>query len=109
MTDTQAGSRRSLDKTKSLREKENKQAWLDAWVDPVADVKAFSSCVTTCNLLGDGDWRLVVADTDRKLKVHKYFTHAHIRLAVAAIDIIPRCRSGKAPTKPWSKPCWMIL
>ena len=70
MADTQASTRRTLDKTKSLRDKDNKQAWLDAWVDPVADVKAFSSCVATCNLLGDGDWRLVVADTDRKLKVH---------------------------------------
>lgn len=46
-----------------------KQVWLDAWADPVAGVKAFSSCITTCNLCGDGYWRLVIADADKKLKV----------------------------------------
>jgi hypothetical protein len=46
-----------------------KQLWLDAWADPVAGVKAFSTCITTCNLCGDGDWRLVIADADKKLKV----------------------------------------
>lgn len=48
-----------------------KQLWLDAWADPVAGVKAFSGCITTCNLCGDGDWRLIVADADKKLKVWK--------------------------------------
>lgn len=43
--------------------------WLDAWSDPVAGVSAFSSCIHTCNLFGDGDWRLIVADADKKLKV----------------------------------------
>lgn len=46
-----------------------KQLWLDAWADPVAGVKAFSCCIHTCNLSGDGDWRLVIADADKKLKV----------------------------------------
>jgi hypothetical protein len=46
-----------------------KQVWLDAWQDPVAGVSAYTSCVHTCNLFGDGDNRLVVADEDRKLKV----------------------------------------
>jgi Bardet-Biedl syndrome 1 protein len=43
--------------------------WLDAWSDPVAGVSAFSGCIHTCNLFGDGDWRLVIADSDLKLKV----------------------------------------
>lgn len=52
------------------RDTEPRQLWLDAWTDPVASVKAFSSCIHTCNLFGDGDWRLVVADhVDKKLKV----------------------------------------
>jgi Ciliary BBSome complex subunit 1 len=46
-----------------------KKLWLDAWADPVAGVQAFSSCVHTCNLYGDGEWRFVVADADKKLKV----------------------------------------
>eukprot|EP00878_Enallax_costatus_P007416 GHUV01007766.1.p1 GENE.GHUV01007766.1~~GHUV01007766.1.p1 ORF type:complete len:464 (+),score=128.94 GHUV01007766.1:2271-3662(+) len=48
-----------------------KQLWLDAWSDPVAGVKAFSNCIHTCNLYGDGDWRLVVADADKTIKVWK--------------------------------------
>ena len=47
----------------------SKKIWLDAWIDPVAGLSAHTPCVHTCNLLGDGDWRLVVADTDKKLKV----------------------------------------
>lgn len=46
-----------------------KPTWLDAWHDPVAGVSAYSPCVHTCDLFGDGDYRLVVADTDQKLKV----------------------------------------
>ena len=43
--------------------------WLDAHFDPLAGVKAFSSCLHTCDLYGDGDWRLAVAGLDKKLKV----------------------------------------
>jgi Bardet-Biedl syndrome 1 protein len=46
-----------------------KSVWLDAYSDPVAGVSAYSPCVHVCNLFGDGDNRLVVADEDRKLKV----------------------------------------
>jgi Bardet-Biedl syndrome 1 protein len=43
--------------------------WLEAWHDPVAGVKAFGNCITTADLFGDGDWRLVVASFDKTLKV----------------------------------------
>lgn len=43
--------------------------WLDAWCDPVAGAATLCGCVATCNLFGDGDWRLVVADVaEKKLK-----------------------------------------
>lgn len=45
--------------------------WLEAWNDPVAGVKAYSPCMTTADLFGDGDWRLVVATMDRKLKARR--------------------------------------
>jgi len=45
--------------------------WLEAWYDPVASVKAYTPCITTADLFGDGDWRLVVASMDKKLKVWK--------------------------------------
>jgi len=43
--------------------------WLDAWMDPMANANAFSSCVATADLAGDSEWRLVVAGADRKMKV----------------------------------------
>jgi hypothetical protein len=43
--------------------------WLDAWSDPMANVDADSACVESADLAGDGEWRLVVAGADRKLKV----------------------------------------
>lgn len=58
-----------LSRTRSTAPGRDTVVWLDAWTDPVAGVKAFGSCITTCNLCGDGDWRLVVADADKKLKV----------------------------------------
>ncbi|GFR47769.1 hypothetical protein Agub_g9536 [Astrephomene gubernaculifera] len=45
--------------------------WLEAFNDPVAGITAYTPCVHTCNLFGDGDNRLVIADEDRKLKVWK--------------------------------------
>ncbi len=42
--------------------------WLDAWSDPLAGLRAFSCCMCTANLFGDGDWRLAIADADAKLK-----------------------------------------
>jgi Bardet-Biedl syndrome 1 protein len=50
-----------------------KQLWLDAWADPVAGLNAFTNCIHTCNLYGDGDWRLVIADADKKIKVSAGF------------------------------------
>ncbi|GLC45690.1 Bardet-Biedl syndrome 1 protein [Pleodorina starrii] len=48
-----------------------KSVWLEAFNDPVAGITAYTPCVHTCNLFGDGDNRLVIADEDRKLKVWK--------------------------------------
>lgn len=45
-----------------------KSVWLDAFNDPVAGISAYTPCVHTCNLFGDGENRLVIADEDRKLK-----------------------------------------
>ncbi|KAL3141002.1 Bardet-Biedl syndrome 1 protein, variant 2 [Trebouxia sp. C0010 RCD-2024] len=45
--------------------------WLNAHYDPVANLRTFSTCLHTCDLYGDGDWRLAVAGLDKKLKVWK--------------------------------------
>lgn len=69
--------------------------WLDAWVDPVASVQTLTGCVraacsrcsfqvgthqhtvlvgglrlvAAADLSGDGDYKLLIGDTDKRLKV----------------------------------------
>ena len=44
--------------------------WLDAWSDQVANVDCTSELMTSGDLAGDGEWRLVMADAkNKKLKV----------------------------------------
>lgn len=78
-----------------------KQVWLDAWQDPVAGVSAYTSCVHTCNLFGDGDNRLVVADEDRKLKVwkgtQKASEHALLDTPVAICSFISETTAPRLP------------
>jgi Bardet-Biedl syndrome 1 protein len=45
--------------------------WLNAWHDPVANIKAFSQHIDLADLYGDGDHKLLIADIDKKLKVFK--------------------------------------
>ncbi|KAJ9510374.1 hypothetical protein QJQ45_015847 [Haematococcus lacustris] len=66
-----AGLSSSVGRSVRDRAAGSKSVWLDAWSDPVACLSAYSPCMHTCDLFGDGDWRLVVADEDRKLKVWK--------------------------------------
>lgn len=76
----------------------SKQMWLDAWADPVAGVQAFGCCITTCNLCGDGDWRLIVADTDKKLKVRERVTGNGCGVADARICSETLCKASPGTT-----------
>ncbi|WIA09492.1 hypothetical protein OEZ85_008892 [Tetradesmus obliquus] len=79
-----------------------KQLWLDAWADPVAGLNAFTNCIHTCNLYGDGDWRLVVADADKKIKVWKGTAkaseHALVEAPVAITSFITDSTAPRVPT-----------
>jgi len=58
---------------KAARASEERQArsvWLHAWHDPVAGLKAFTPCVRMCDLSGDNESKLLVASSDRKLKIY---------------------------------------
>eukprot|EP00756_Hemistasia_phaeocysticola_P002698 Hpha_TRINITY_DN11831_c1_g1::TRINITY_DN11831_c1_g1_i1::g.2138::m.2138/K16746/BBS1; Bardet-Biedl syndrome 1 protein len=46
-----------------------KPLWLDAWTNSLASVKALSSCIDLADVNGDGDWKLLIADAQKKLKV----------------------------------------
>ena len=54
----------------------NAERWLKAFEDPLASIYTFSCCVALCDLTGDGDTKLVVADLgtvnyNMKLRVYK--------------------------------------
>lgn len=66
-----------------------RKLWLEAWHDAVAGIKAYTPCVTACNLHGDGEWRLVVADADKKLKVRARGVDGLVPQAFAAVQRPP--------------------
>ena len=47
------------------------QPWLNAWTDPVANLRSFSPCVRLADIAADGDHRLLVADSTKKVKVFR--------------------------------------
>ena len=55
----------------SSKRKGRRSPWLDAWADPLADLRAFSPCLKTGNISGDGDTEMLVACVDKKLAVYK--------------------------------------
>lgn len=61
-----------------------KELWLDAWNDPVANINCFSGCIAACDLYADGDSRLVIADTTKKLKLWKG-THKSTEMALTDV------------------------
>jgi Bardet-Biedl syndrome 1 protein len=78
-----------------------RKVWLNALTDPVAGLSAYSACMHTCNLLGDGEWRLVVADSDKKLKVwkgtQKQSDNTLLDTAVAITSFISDTTSPRIP------------
>ena len=50
--------------------------WLHAWHDPLAGVKATAQCVRMADLSSDGDSKLLICDSSKKLKVYRGTTLA---------------------------------
>jgi len=49
---------------------EEKQLWLTAFKDHLANIRAYSACVETADLAGTGDFQLVIADAGKKLRLY---------------------------------------
>lgn len=45
--------------------------WLNAWYDPLAGVKTTTQCVQMADLSADGDSKLLICDSSKKLKVYR--------------------------------------
>jgi hypothetical protein len=54
-----------------ISEKNKSSIWIDVYSDVVAGIKAFSQCLALSDVMGDGDYRLICADSNSKLKVFK--------------------------------------
>jgi Bardet-Biedl syndrome 1 protein len=50
---------------------QQKDPWILAWSDAVAQIRAISPCVRLADLRGDGEYNLVVADMVKNLKVYR--------------------------------------
>lgn len=45
--------------------------WLNAWTDPLSSLNSLSCCMRLADIQSDGEYRLLIADADKKLKVYK--------------------------------------
>ncbi|OQS06492.1 bardet-Biedl syndrome 1 family protein [Thraustotheca clavata] len=45
--------------------------WLHAYHNTVAGIKAYSNCIKLADVYADGDYKLLIADADRRLKMYK--------------------------------------
>lgn len=76
--------------------------WLQAFSDPVAGIKCFSQSLRFVDLAGDGEFRLVVADLDKRLKVFRgtgiSSTHTLLDQPVAAAVFYPDNVQPRTPS-----------
>ena len=54
-----------------ISEKDKNCIWIDVYSDLVAGIKSFSQCLALSDVMGDGDYRLICADSNSRLKVFK--------------------------------------
>lgn len=53
------------------KERVRKGPWLDAWLDPVAGMTAYSSFMCLADFHADGDHRLIMADLKKRIRIYK--------------------------------------
>lgn len=51
--------------------KRKKKFWLSAWNDPMAGLRCYGSCIRFADLDGDGNYSLLCATQDKKLKIFR--------------------------------------
>lgn len=50
---------------------ESREIWLPAFSDKTANINAYSNCLCTADLDGSGDYKLIIADGSKRLKVYE--------------------------------------
>lgn len=54
----------------SQKKPNTKKFWLYAFRDHLASLQAYSNCIHTADIFGDGDYKLLIADGNKKLKTY---------------------------------------
>jgi len=92
----------ALNAAKDREESKSRKVWLHAWHDPVSNLKAFCSCVRLADLNGDGDSKLLVGCSDRKLKIYKGTTllseNVLLDVPVAIATFYPDSKKPNTPS-----------
>ena len=65
-----AAAQMKKEKSREKRKKK-KKFWLSAWNDPMANLACYGSCIRFADLDGDGNYSLLCATQDKKLKVFR--------------------------------------
>jgi len=92
----------TMDKTKAAGGARPSALWLDAWMDPMANTTAYSNCIATADLAGDSEWRLIIAGSDKKMKVWKGTTlvseHNLLEVPVALCPFYSETATPRTPS-----------
>ena len=65
------GAPKSRSSETKKKKKKPKKFWLSAWNDPMAGLSCYSACIRFADLEGDGNYSLLCATLDKKLKIFR--------------------------------------
>jgi len=57
-----------------MEKSEKFNPWISAWKNPVSGISAHSRCICLADIKNDGDYRLLIANDNRKLIIYKGVT-----------------------------------
>ena len=94
---------------KEKSEAKARNVWLHAWHDPVAGLKAYSQCVRLADLNANGESKLLVAGSDKKLKIYQGTTlrseNVLLDAPVSVVVFYPDANKPRTPSvtepAPW--------
>eukprot|EP00941_MAST-03F_sp_MAST-3F-sp1_P001548 g1548.t1 len=66
-----AGLYNPSSKAKQEKKRKKRGFWLNAWNDPLANARAYTDCVRFGDITANGDYHLIVATLENKLKIFR--------------------------------------
>ncbi len=91
----------SGDGTTRPKKKREKKFWLPAWTDPMAGLSSYGNCIRFADLEGDGNYCLLCATQDKKLKIFRDMsTFFDSMLLGAPVALVPLYTDAENLDKP---------